>query len=86
MSQTNSHNTSSSLSSAGTVSSMETLPTQDVVDGFFDEHEEADENPEIVWGRLLPVGKTFVAVGRSFFVVPKFDVVKKCNALSKVPV
>ncbi|XP_071789769.1 serine/threonine-protein kinase Chk2-like [Asterias amurensis] len=41
---------------------METLPTQDVVDGFFDEHEEADENPEIVWGRLLPVGKTFVAV------------------------
>ena len=65
---------------------METLPTQDVVDGFFDEHEEADENPEIVWGRLLPVGKTFVAVGRSFFVVPKFDFVKKCNALSKVPV
>ncbi|XP_038053791.1 serine/threonine-protein kinase Chk2-like [Patiria miniata] len=62
MSQTNSHNTSSSLSSAGTVSSMETLPTQDVVDGDFDYHDEVEENPEIVWGRLLPVGKTFSAV------------------------
>ncbi|XP_002739437.1 serine/threonine-protein kinase Chk2-like [Saccoglossus kowalevskii] len=54
------HNTSSSLSSGGTLSSMETLPTQDVVDGDFDydEAEEEDETTKI-WGRLYPLGKGF---------------------------
>ncbi|XP_070572935.1 serine/threonine-protein kinase Chk2-like [Ptychodera flava] len=50
------HNTSSSLSSGGTISSMETLPTQDVVDGDLD-----DEIEEIqIWGRLFPLGNTFI--------------------------
>ncbi|XP_077995471.1 serine/threonine-protein kinase Chk2-like [Glandiceps talaboti] len=53
------HNTSSSLSSGGTLSSMETLPTQDVVDGDF---EDEVDNGEVIWGRLFPLGKNFTAL------------------------
>ena len=52
-------NTSSSLSSGGTLSSMETIPTQEVQEGDFDFAEEK----LVVWGRLYPVGKSFKSVG-----------------------
>lgn len=53
----NGHNTSSSLSSGGT-SSMETVPMSDFVDGDFE-----DEEVDIVWGRLFPLGKAFHPLG-----------------------
>lgn len=50
---------SASLSSAGTLSSMETIPTQEVAEGDFDFAEEK----VVVWGRLYPVGKCFSSIG-----------------------
>ncbi|XP_030831152.1 serine/threonine-protein kinase Chk2-like [Strongylocentrotus purpuratus] len=49
---------SASLSSAGTLSSMETIPTQEVAEGDFDFAEER----VVVWGRLYPVGKCFSSI------------------------
>ncbi|KAI8505272.1 Checkpoint kinase 2 [Branchiostoma belcheri] len=50
---------SSSYSSGGTgTSSMETLGTQDVIDGEHFEEEEA----EPLWGRLFPVGSAFTSL------------------------
>lgn len=49
------HNTSSSLSSAGTVSSMETIPVQDDPEGEY----QGTLGPleEKTWGKLFPIGK-----------------------------
>ena len=53
---------SGSVASYGSVvSSMETLPTQDVTDGY---EEEEPEQHEEIWGRLFPVGASFTALGR----------------------
>ena len=42
---------------------METLPTQDVCDGDFSEEDESSQE-SVVWGRLFPLGESFVAVGK----------------------
>ncbi|XP_033115558.1 serine/threonine-protein kinase Chk2-like [Anneissia japonica] len=63
-------NTSSSYNSASTgatMSSADTVPTQDIVDcGDVDgdQEEEEEEEPEI-WGRLFPFGAAFTAVNLS---------------------
>ena len=57
-----SSSTSGSGSSQSVPSSMEsgaTLSTQDVVDGYLSEPEEAD----LGWGKLIPVGRGFDLVG-----------------------
>lgn len=43
---------------------METLPTQDVCDGDFSEEDESSQETA-VWGRLFPLGSSFVAVDLS---------------------
>nr|XP_054765911.1 serine/threonine-protein kinase Chk2-like [Lytechinus pictus] len=61
---TTSSSASASLSSGGTLSSMETIPTQEVAEGDFDFVEEK----VVVWGRLYPIGKCFKSVD---FLDPK---------------
>ena len=65
MTSSSSTSGSGSLSSQSVPSSMEsgaTLPTQDVVDGYFSEPEEA-EAAEPGWGKLIPVGRGFELLG-----------------------
>jgi len=47
---------------------METLPTQDVMDGDFGEEEESSQETG-TWGRLFPLGESFVAMGIIIFVL-----------------
>jgi len=42
---------------------METLPTQDVCDGYFSDEEESSQE-SVAWGRLFPLGESFVALGK----------------------
>ena len=49
-------------SSQGTASSMETLPTQDLLDADLSE-EDSEENPSQLWGRFFPLGASFTAIG-----------------------
>ena len=48
---------------------METLPTQDVCDGDFSEEDESSQETA-VWGRLFPLGSSFVAVGETIIYNP----------------
>lgn len=41
---------------------METLPTQDVMDGEYSEEEESSQESS-AWGRLFPLGESFIALG-----------------------
>ena len=43
---------------------METLPTQDVCDGDYSEEDESSQEVT-TWGRLFPLGDSFVAVGKT---------------------
>jgi len=47
---------------------METLPAQDVMDGDFGEEEESSQETG-AWGRLFPLGESFVAMGILIFVL-----------------
>ncbi|CAB4039949.1 serine threonine- kinase Chk2-like, partial [Paramuricea clavata] len=61
MTSSSSTSGSGSLSSQSVPSSMEsgaTLPTQDVVDGYFSEPDET-EAAEAGWGKLIPNGRGF---------------------------
>ncbi|XP_013386116.1 serine/threonine-protein kinase Chk2 [Lingula anatina] len=59
MSQDRSSYQTSSSATTGTLSSMETVPTQEV-DGCFGTFSDGDEDIP-VWGRLFPLGSSFVA-------------------------
>ena len=43
---------------------METLPTQDVCDGDYSEEDESSSQEATTWGRLFPLGDSFIAVGK----------------------
>ena len=49
-----------------------TLPTQDVVDGYFSEPEETAEPAG--WGKLIPVGRGFELIGSYTQIVNTVDV------------
>ena len=53
---------------------METLPTQDVCDGDFSEEDESSQE-SVVWGRLFPLGDSFVAVGKPKFLLTQHQLV-----------
>ncbi len=71
MTSSSSTSGSGSLSSQSVPSSMDsggTLPTQDVVDGYFSEPEEAEPG----WGKLIPVGRGFELIGKYSLIICRY--------------
>ncbi|XP_064612778.1 serine/threonine-protein kinase Chk2-like isoform X2 [Liolophura sinensis] len=54
--------TNSYSSSQGTASSMETLPTQDLLDGDYSEEDSEETTSDHIWGRFFPLGTSFTAI------------------------
>ena len=53
------------LTSNASLASTMDLPTQDVADGYFDSEEDDHSQTEEPWGRLFPLGDSFVALGKN---------------------
>lgn len=48
------------------------LPTQDVSDGYFSSE---DEHSEEAWGRLFPLGESFLALGKDYIYITSSEIV-----------